>query len=160
MIVYEVRDCHGDLRAYHTRRDLPDGSKTMAWRSPDGSLGLDGMATTDLPLFNADLIGGWPETEPVVLVEGEKAAAALTTVGTHAVGSVTGASATPGMEVLADLTGRLVLLWPDNDEAGRRHMLRIAAALDPLAAVGWVEWPAAPAGGRCRRPRRRGRHGR
>jgi len=84
----------------------------------------------------------------VVLVEGEKATNALLAIEVPAVGTVTGASSTPGAGPLAELTGRLVHLWPDNDEVGREHMLRVAAGLVGVAAdVSIIDWTDAPAHG-------------
>ena len=78
------------------------------------------------------------------MTEGEKAADALTAAGIPAVGTVTGAPATPSPATLAALTGRAVLLWPDNDTIGREHMDRIGAVLDTIAAPAWSTWPDAP----------------
>jgi len=140
---YEVRSRDGVLAAIHKRRDRPDGGKDVLWLRPGGAVGLDGIPTSELPLFGIERIGG-DDATPIVIVEGEKAAIALQGLGIPAVGTVTGAAGTPSASVLADLAGRAVLLWPDNDEPGREHMRRIAALLEPLAPVGWIEWPGAP----------------
>jgi hypothetical protein len=66
---------------------------------------------------------------PVYVTEGEKAAAALLAAGASALGTVTGASGTPGAVALEVLAGRRVILWPDADDVGRAHMARIAALL-------------------------------
>jgi hypothetical protein len=145
MIAYEVRDVAGKLRAIHERHDDPDG-KRFVWRRPDGRAGLNGTKTADLPLYGSERIG---DALTVVVVEGEKAADALRPFlppGFAVVGTVCGAAPTPGADALAVLAGRAVLLWPDNDydDAGRRHMERIAAALAGLAVVAFVDWPDAP----------------
>ncbi len=105
-----------------------------------------GLSSADLPLYGIERLNG---SATVVLVEGEKAAEALLAIGVQAVGTVTGASGTPGAIALAELTGRLVRVWPDNDGVGRSHMARIGAALVGIAAdeVCWITWPAAPAHG-------------
>src|SRR5690606_5258289 len=74
---------------------------------------------------------------------------ALIGLGLPAVGTVTGASATPGDAALRPLIGRTVYVWPDADDAGREHMRRVAERLRALGAreVRWVEWPDAPDGG-------------
>ena len=141
---YEVRSRDGALVAIHKRIDLPDGGKHFAWLRPGGTVGLNGTATSELPFYNAHLIDTWGPGVPIVVTEGPKAADALMAMGILAVATVTGAAGTPSVAVLRDLEGRIVLLWPDNDEPGRAHMLRIAAQLEPIAAVGWVEWPEAP----------------
>jgi Protein of unknown function (DUF3631) len=69
-------------------------------------------------------------------------------MGVQALGTVTGASGTPGALPLAELTGRLVSLWPDSDAVGRSHMAAIAERLAGVAgAVSIVEPPeGVPAG--------------
>ena len=66
------------------------------------------------------------------MVEGEKARDALASRGILAVGTVTGARATPSTQVLRPLLDYEVILWPDNDEDGRKHMERIARELNRL----------------------------
>jgi 5S rRNA maturation endonuclease (ribonuclease M5) len=140
----EIRGRDGVVAAIHKRRDLLDGSKRISWLQPDGQAGLDGVRAAELPLFGSHLLDTWPVTDPVVVTEGEKAAAALQRLGIAAVGTVTGASGTPSKAVLNDLAGRIVLLWPDSDEAGRKHMRQIAETLDDIAVVAWIEWDEAP----------------
>ena len=48
--VHEIRHRDGETRALHLRIDDPHG-KRFSWRLPDGTTGLNGMATADLPLF-------------------------------------------------------------------------------------------------------------
>jgi hypothetical protein len=140
VIAYELRDAAGTLVAVHERHDGPDG-KRFVFRQPDGRLGLGGVRTADLPLYGSHLLNG---ATTVVVAEGEKAADALLAAGIPAVGTVCGASTIPGPDALAVLEGRAVLLWPDNDDAGRRHMDRIAAELVDRAVVAAVDWPEAP----------------
>ena len=141
---YEIRDAAGDLVAVHCRVDNRDG-KQMWWEQPDGAKGLGGQALADLPLFGIERLDGRPI---VVVCEGEKAAAALADLGTPAVATVTGASATPGHAALAELTGRTVILWPDADDVGRAHMDRVGAGLAGIASdVRRIDWAGAPAHG-------------
>ncbi|MFI5259462.1 MAG: hypothetical protein ACHQ01_07640 [Candidatus Limnocylindrales bacterium] len=140
-IVYQVRDASGDLIALHERIETAAG-KRFVWRQPDGRLGLEGLPLADLPLYGINRLDGHSS---VVIAEGEKAAAALVAAGVQAVGTLTGAAATPGRDSLAELTGRYVYLWPDNDDVGRAHMERIGAALVGMAAtVSMIDWPDAP----------------
>ena len=112
---YQLRDASGTHVATHVRYDDADG-KRMVWELPSGEAGLGGIATADLPLYGIDRLG---KDATVVVVEGEKAADTLIRVGVQAVGTVTGASSTPGQAALAELGGRHVVLWPDNDDVGR-----------------------------------------
>jgi hypothetical protein len=143
---YDIRDEAGRLVAVHVRIEHPDGSKRFVWMR-DGSTGLAGLKTADLPLFGAERLVRDPEAA-VLVTEGEKAALAGGHLGFLAVASVTGASGCPGQKPLSALRGRNVLLWPDLDAPGREHMLRVGAALRGLArSVRVIEWPAAPLGG-------------
>lgn len=142
---YELRSADGELVAVHVRIDDAKG-KTFRWVTPDGRLGLGGRSTADLPLYGVhlDLV---QRSRTVVVVEGEKAATALLDAGIAAVGTVTGASSTPSQRALADLAGKAVVLWPDADEVGAGHMIRIAKELRGIAAsVAWVTWPDAGPG--------------
>jgi hypothetical protein len=141
---YEIRDAAGDLVAVHCRLDGREG-KQMWWEQPNGAPGLGGVPLADLPLYGIERLDG---RAVVVVCEGEKAAAALADFGIPAVGTVTGASATPGHAALAELTGRTVILWPDGDDVGRAHMDRVGAGLAGIAAdVRRIDWADAPAHG-------------
>jgi len=134
----------GEVVAYHVREDGPDG-KRLWWERPDGSIGLDGTRTADLPLYGAAAAHRWDVERPVLVVEGEKAASALVNAGYQAAGTVTGAAGCPDREPLMALAGMEAVLWPDADEAGRRHMQAVTAMLgEPGEIVGhrlrWIEW--------------------
>jgi len=138
---YQIRDASGALVAVHCRQDGQDG-KRMWWEQPDGTLGLGGLSSADLPLYGIERLNGSPT---VILVEGEKAAEALLGIGVQALGTVTGASGTPGALPLAELTGRCVPVWPDNDDVGHEHMQRVAKGLvDIAASVSIIDWLDAP----------------
>ena len=142
---YEVRNADGQLVAIHVRIDTPTG-KRLWWELPNGRRGLNGLRLEDLPLYGIERLG---DATDVTVVEGEKAAEALIRLGLPAVGTVTGASATPSMRALRPLASRRVYLWPDNDEPGRAHMRRIAEALAELGCerIFVVNWSDAPEGG-------------
>src|SRR5207249_787948 len=82
----------------------------------------------------------------VVVTEGEKAADATAAGGWPAIGTVCGAAAAPGPHVIALLAQFDVVLWPDHDDVGRRHMNRLGRALEAagVAALYVVRWPDAP----------------
>lgn len=149
---WDIRDHAGRHVASHRRIDyrLADGrtEKAVSWWQPDRRTpGLAGVAGADLPLYGAHRLTGWPLESPIALVEGEKAADALLAAGIPAVGTVCGASVTPGPAALAPLAGRVVTLWPDADDPGRRHMAGIAAALaDVAAGVRLLTWRDAARG--------------
>jgi hypothetical protein len=138
---YEIRDPTGELVAVHVRQDRADG-KRLWWERSDGSRGLGGRPVADLPLYRIERLD---DAGAVVVTEGEPAADALTRRGIAAVGTVTGASATPGEASLRPLLGRPVVLWPDHDAPGVEHMRRIADSLRALGHndVRTLRWPEA-----------------
>jgi hypothetical protein len=141
---YEVRDQSGALVARHVRIDLAGGGKRVYWEQPSGTMGLGGIPVASLPLYGIDALG---DASEAIVTEGEKAAAALTSLGIAAVGTVTGAAGLPGDASLTPLLGvATVVLWPDADDAGRKHMVRIADRLLALghAHVRVIVWPEAP----------------
>jgi hypothetical protein len=142
---YAIRDPSGDIVAVHVRRDFDDGSKAMHWERPDGTKGLGGTRVESLPLYGIHMLGASPT---VILVEGEKPAQALRDIGAPAVATVTGASGCPSDDSLRPLVGRTVILWPDNDDAGARHMDRVAEHLSTLGIkpnkLFQLGWPDAP----------------
>lgn len=143
--VHPVRDTSGRLFAEHVRRDLPDGSKDLKWRLPDGRWGLNGTRLEALPLYGSERLAYLPEDRPIVLVEGEKARDALEAAGIPALGTVTGAAGTPGPAALEALRGLEVVLWPDADDPGREHMDRVAKGLQGVAEKVRLFVPQEPA---------------
>ncbi len=145
---WKIKDADGNVRAVHVRFDGPDGKKVL-WKLPGANdWGLGGFRTADLPLYGSECVGDWPDDAPIIVTEGEKAADALRTTHVPAVGTVTGASGTPRDGALSILKDRSVVLWPDNDEAGRNHMNRIASKLQGVASeVRIYEWRDAPGEG-------------
>lgn len=145
MIRYELPDQRGCIQAVHVRIEAADGGKRFVWEQEDGSPGLLGRPVASLPLYGIWRLAQASVDTVVFVTEGEKAADALDAVGLLAVGTVTGAAATPDDDVLSSLTNREVSLWPDNDDVGRAHMNRIAARLLDLGvSVSVVEWSDAP----------------
>ncbi len=150
MIAYQIRDATGNLVAIHERHDGPDG-KEFVWKQPDGSAGLRGTPAAGLPLYRSESLE--ESAQVVVVAEGERAADAIAAAGFHALGTTCGAASTPSLQALEVLRGRDVVLWPDADDVGRKHMTRIAGLLEPVARrILWVDpsgratgWDAADA---------------
>jgi len=118
------------------RRDKPGGGKEIPWPP-----GLDGHELADLIYVAGGELP--PDGAPVVVCEGEKAADAAAETGVYAFGTVCGAASTPGPAVVAFLTRYSLTLSPDNDHGGRKHMERLAAALERtgLPALRWIDPP-------------------
>ncbi len=141
---YDVRDITGKLVATHIRRDLPDGTKTFAWSTPADSHGLAGRRVDSLPLYRSEKLVLVPSKSTVYVTEGEKAADALGLLGVHSLATVCGAAACPTVAALKPYAGYRLILWPDNDDAGRTHMQRVArAAVEGGAEVAVLSWPEA-----------------
>lgn len=145
--VFAIRDAASRLVAEHVRIERPGGNKAFAWRR-DGRSGLRGLRVTELPLYGAEHVAAFDRSRLVFLCEGEKATARLVSIGAQAVGTVTGAGGVPGAGPLGVLQGWDVVLWPDHDAAGARHMERIAAQLRGVARSIRIFTPAGlPVGG-------------
>jgi len=141
--VWQLRDLNGNVVAEHVRLDTPNG-KRLWWRR-NGKKGLNGLSTSELPLYGAELLRDLPDGATVLVCEGEKAADAAREAGVTAVGTVTGAAIIPKRDVLEPLARFSVALWPDNDPQGQEHMRRVAEELMALGVKPrWVEWPDAP----------------
>lgn len=146
---YDYRDADGKLLARHVRRDYPSGQKQMWWELPDGRASKNGAIKPEsLPLYGlADVLSATAD-QPIVLVEGEKAADAAKRAGLLAASLAGGASQQQFGTALAPLAGREVWLWPDADAPGRTLMQYVAGALAGRAArVRWLEPSGLPAKG-------------
>ncbi len=143
---YLIKNIDGQCVAIHRRTDRRDGSKSFTWLSPDGTTGLKGVPTAELPLYGTETLKNLPDGTIVVFGEGERATDALVAKGLVAVGSVTGAKATPSAETLSVLSRFKVILWPDNDSDGYQHMDNIALRLTAIGhkAVSYLRWEQAP----------------
>lgn len=70
------------------------------------------------PLYN---IPGILKSDKVILVEGEKCAEALIEKGITATTAMSGANATFDKTDWSPLKGKHVIIWPDNDEPGKKY---------------------------------------
>lgn len=141
---YHVRDHAGRVVAIHHRDDSKE-KKTYWWSTPDGKNGLGNLKGDSLPLWGTEAISSVSQETQIILCEGEKSASGLNYRGVPAVATVTGASGTPSKETLSVLKGRHVVLWPDNDEEGIKHMRRVGKSLLSIGCeVRWYEWDDAP----------------
>jgi P4 family phage/plasmid primase-like protien len=140
---YEIRDLDGTLKATHDKIEFSDGTKEMPW-DPKG------VQPRELPLFQIEKTVDSADGETIILCEGETPAASLWKRRVLAVGTVCGADRKGTKlhcdESLRPLTRFDVVLWPDNDEAGRNHMRTHGAALVRLGckSVRCLCWPEAP----------------
>lgn len=98
-----------------------------------------------LPLYDAGGEAGAGKS--VVLTEGIPAAEALASRGIRTMATLTGGLGTPSKGALQPLTQfARIVLWPDNDSTGVRHMERTARRLTQLGAkdIRILRWIGAP----------------
>jgi hypothetical protein len=135
----------GSVLAQVIRIDLDDGDKTYRQRNAAG----DWKSPLVRPLYN---LPGIVDAPSVVLVEGETCADALKALGLPATTLMGGSGTILAKSDLEPLRGKQVILWPDNDDAGRSFMLLVAPQLRAIGCdVRSVEIPddATPAWDAC-----------
>lgn len=124
---------NGKIEAEHVREDRPD-DKVMHWER-NGKRTLGDKKLEDLDLYRLPELLKAPKGSTVFLCEGESDTDALAERGVLAVGTVTGGGKKcPSDRVLRPLVEYDVVLWCDNDTAGRLHMQLIADRLVKLGA--------------------------
>lgn len=128
---YDYRAADGTL-LYQACRYAPKGFRQ---RRPDGAGGwtwnLDGVTRV---LYRLPGLVASPMSEMVVIAEGEKDVDALVALGLTATCNPGGAGKWRA-EYAEHLRGRMVVVLPDNDEAGRRHADQVARSLVGVAAA-------------------------
>lgn len=132
--VYDYEDEHGTL-LYQSVRFDPKG---FSQRRPDGKGGWIWNVTEvrKVPYNLSGILAGADEpwNQPTVyVVEGEKDADRLNSLGCVATTNVAGAGKWTD-DLSAFLAGRKVVILPDNDDPGRKHAQQVAASLDGIAA--------------------------
>jgi hypothetical protein len=158
---YPYQAVNGDLLFEVVRFDEHDaatgepvlkGGKVAKSFMPRQPNGVYGYPPGPRPLYRLPEI---ERSREIVFVEGEKAADALHRFGWVATSAPGGSSTKLDAIDWRPLAGKSIILWPDNDESGRRFMDRVAAQVASIGcAVRWVtlpesvpdKWDAADAG--------------
>ena len=130
----------GSVRLYHyplvnsipwgmARIDRSSGKKTFrAWHKVrDGKIVLAKPPVEKLPLYNSDHLPD-DRAVPVWIVEGEKCVEALAGLCVHVVTSANGAGSAKHSD-WSVLAGRPLIIWPDNDQAGRKYLDEVKACI-------------------------------
>jgi KaiC/GvpD/RAD55 family RecA-like ATPase len=135
---YDYRDEHGELRYQVVRRF----GKKFQQRRPNGRggwiWGLGGAAP--LPFNLLKIL----KAQLVAIVEGEKDAQNLTRLGLPATCN-SGGAGNFKRELAPYFADKDVVIFPDNDEPGRKHAVAVARLLFPVAeSVKIVEIPELP----------------
>lgn len=117
----------GIVRRYETGGvdDAGKPKKTFRPQRPDGKAGMPDVR----PLYRIPQITSASE---VVLVEGEKCADALDSLGISATTQMGGANADPQKTDWKPLAGKSVAVWQDNDAAGSGLTERVRASLEAI----------------------------
>src|SRR5262249_27376013 len=142
-----------DIRYEYTDRDDVTLGWIYRWNARPGRKKqirpmwfLDGRwkwehAPSPRPLYGLAELAAFPD-RAVLLVEGEKAAAgARDLIDSHVVMTWPGGTGAVAHIDLTPLKGRTIVLWPDNDEPGRKAMRAIADRLTDARTVKGVKLP-------------------
>ena len=124
---YLYTDAAGTVKMVVVRAQTPDG-KTFRQARPCGGGYAWGAPAKPWPLYNAPRIAA---ADAVVVVEGEKCADSLGYFGFCATTSPGGAKNAQAAD-WSPLSGKEVVLWPDNDEPGGRYMADVRRLLADL----------------------------
>ena len=124
---WDYFDKNNKLIACVYRYDTEDGKEFRVWdvknrkaKSPDPR-----------PLYNIPAITA---AKKIILVEGEKSADALIAYGLTATTAMFGANAPINKTDWSPLIGKEVIIWPDNDEAGKEYARKAAEHLLKVAS--------------------------
>jgi putative DNA primase/helicase len=122
---YIYRNQDGEPVLIANRFNKPDGGKFFV---PFDVTRSEWKAPETRPLYNLDKIMQTHPAEPVILVEGEKCADALTALGYLATTTYGGCNALRKAD-LSPLRRRTVMLWPDLDPPGLSYVGKAALTL-------------------------------
>lgn len=146
---YTYTDADDHLLCYVRRFDLAGQRKEFRpqtyRKSPEGQMGWTWLGLDDhRPLYNLHELVTRPDV-PVLIVEGEKAAnAAKELFPDRVVVTTMGGAKAPDKTDLTPLRGRSVLIWPDNDEAGKKYVETLTELLrkqDPESDISVMRVP-------------------
>lgn len=100
----------------------------------NGSEWIAGIDLNPRPLFGLDRLATHPKDKAVFIVEGEKSAAALQSMGICSVTSLGGSQAAKQADWTVLNGFKTVYILPDNDEAGEHYAQDVYQALAALAS--------------------------
>ncbi|WIY25980.1 hypothetical protein [Parasedimentitalea psychrophila] len=124
---FVYRDVAGNPVLVANRYNLPDGGKYfLPYDVAQGK-----WKALDLrPIYNLDKVVSADPSTPIILVEGEKCADALTALGYLATTTFGGSNGWKKAD-LSPLHGRRVYAWGDQDDAGQKYVLDLTRTLGP-----------------------------
>ncbi|MDB9703750.1 AAA family ATPase [Rhodospirillales bacterium] len=128
-MAYEYLHADGSLALTVTRTNNDDGSKKFSQKTGND---LSPSKDPDHQWLPYRLPGWINQDCNILIVEGEKCADAVHALGLAATTNAGGASNWQA-DLAPHFTGRNVILIPDNDEAGERHIANVADKLRDVA---------------------------
>lgn len=127
--VWDYRDMQGEIIGHVARFDDGEKKDVVPYFKLNGNGFAMGAAAEPRSLFGLDVLAKADPARAVFIVEGEKAAAALQSLGLIAISSQGGSNAATKAD-WKPLQGRKnVFLMPDNDEPGEAYIKAIAGIL-------------------------------
>ncbi|GGK31705.1 hypothetical protein GCM10010965_25690 [Caldalkalibacillus thermarum] len=136
---YVYTDAEGNPVLMVARDDAPQGKRIVQYHHKDGQWYTGKGHAKPVPYNLPLLIRAIEAGNPVFVVEGEKCADALSAFQCPATTNAGGAGKWPQDETYnAYFKGADVILIPDNDEVGKKHMIQVAQALKPF--VNSMKW--------------------
>lgn len=149
--VWEYRSNQGEILGYVARFDDGEKKEIVPYFKRGNDHGWQhGSATEPRPLFGLDVLNQADLKRGVFIVEGEKAAAALQSLGLVAITSQGGSNAAHKTDWKPLYGCKTVYLLPDNDEPGQAYVKDVAAilmSLDKPPAITIVRLPNLPPAG-------------
>ncbi|KTC87024.1 hypothetical protein [Legionella brunensis] len=136
--LHEYKDSEGNILYWRIRLKNPTtGEKWIRPLKLDENKGyclVEPEFSNKKPLYNLHNLA-YQLNSPVWIVEGEWCADALTELGLIAITS--GSADSPSKVDWQCLSGRKVIIWPDNDKAGKRFADAVCNELRPLGCELW-----------------------
>ena len=142
---YEYQDGNGNPSYWRIRLDPPNNSNDSKWVRPLSS--FDGnnwvlkeprFAKGKKPLYLLPIIKNAVDDDVIYVVEGEKCADALIKRGIPA--TTSGSAASAGDAEWSVLTGKQVIIWRDNDDAGFKYAQAVTEQLERInCGLRWVD---------------------
>ncbi|SFU57099.1 Protein of unknown function [Nitrosospira multiformis] len=149
--IWEYRGSENEILGYVARFDA-DGKKDVVpyFQRVNGHGWNSGSPAKPRPLFGLQILARAEPDEPIYVVEGEKAAAALQSLGLIAVTSQGGSQASSKSDWKSLAGQKHIYILPDNDEAGEayaRETVAILAGLENPPVISIVRLPNLSHGG-------------
>ncbi len=148
--VWDYRDMQGEIIGHVARFDDGEKKDVVPYFKLNGNGFAMGAAAEPRPLYGLDVLAKADPARAVFIVEGEKAAAALHSLGLIALSSQGGSNAATKADWKPLQGHKNVFLMPDNDEPGEAYIKAIAGILsrfDNPPALSVVRLPNLPEAG-------------